>query len=57
MSSLKAFLRDYLRFNYSVPEIVERYIEGFFVGMVPKMRFLPLSVRSVVKCSSLESNP
>jgi hypothetical protein len=25
--------------------------------MVPKMRFLPLSVRSVVKCSSLESNP
>jgi hypothetical protein len=29
MSSHKAFLRDYLRFNYSAPEIVERYIEGF----------------------------
>jgi len=27
MSSLKAFLRDYLQFNYSVPEIVEQYVE------------------------------
>jgi len=27
MVSLKAFLRDYLQFNYSVPEIVERYVE------------------------------
>jgi len=27
MSSLKAFLRDYLQFNYSVPEIIERYVE------------------------------
>ena len=27
MVSLKAFLRDYLQFNYSVPEIVERYFE------------------------------
>ena len=27
MSSLHAFLRDYLRFNYSVPEIEERYVE------------------------------
>jgi len=26
MVSLNAFLRDYLRFNYSVPEIVERYV-------------------------------
>jgi hypothetical protein len=27
MVSLNAFLRDYLQFNYSVPEIVERYFE------------------------------
>jgi len=27
MSSLHAFLRDYIKFNYSVPEIVERYEE------------------------------
>ena len=27
MVSLKAFFRDYLQFNYSVPEIVERYVE------------------------------
>jgi hypothetical protein len=27
MSSLHAFLRDYIQFNYSVPEIVERYAE------------------------------
>jgi len=27
MSSLHAFLRDYIRFNYSVPEIEERYVE------------------------------
>jgi len=27
MSSLKAFLRDYVQFNYSVPEIVEHYVE------------------------------
>jgi hypothetical protein len=27
MSSLHAFLRDYIQFNYSVPEIVERYVE------------------------------
>lgn len=27
MVSLKAFLRDYIQFNYSVPEIVERYVE------------------------------
>jgi len=27
MSSLHAFLRDYLRFSYSVPEIEERYVE------------------------------
>jgi len=27
MVSLKAFLKDYIRFNYSVPEIVERYAE------------------------------
>ena len=27
MVSLKAFLRDYLQFNYSVPEIVEQYVE------------------------------
>jgi hypothetical protein len=26
MSSLQAFLRDYVRLNYSVPEIVERYV-------------------------------
>ena len=27
MSSLHAFLRDYIKFNYSVPEIEERYVE------------------------------
>jgi len=27
MLSLHAFLRDYIQFNYSVPEIVERYVE------------------------------
>jgi hypothetical protein len=27
MSSLKAFLRDYIQFNYDVPEIVDHYIE------------------------------
>jgi hypothetical protein len=27
LSSLHAFLRDYIQFNYSVPEIVERYVE------------------------------
>ena len=27
MVSLSAFLRDYLQFNYSVPEIVEQYVE------------------------------
>jgi len=27
MGSLKAFLRDYLQLNYSVPEIVEQYVE------------------------------
>ena len=27
MVSLKAFLRDYIQFDYSVPEIVERYVE------------------------------
>jgi hypothetical protein len=27
MSSLKAFLRDYIQFNYSVSEIVDRYVE------------------------------
>ena len=27
MSSLHAFLRDYIQFNYTVPEIVERYVE------------------------------
>jgi len=27
MPSLNAFLRDYIQFNYSVPEIVERYFE------------------------------
>ena len=27
MSSLHAFLRDYIQFNYSVPEIVEQYVE------------------------------
>jgi len=27
MASLKAFLRDYLQFNYSVPEIVAQYVE------------------------------
>ena len=27
MVSLKAFLRDYFQLNYSVPEIVERYVE------------------------------
>jgi len=27
MSSLHAFLRDYIQFNYSVPEIVERYVD------------------------------
>lgn len=27
MASLNAFLRDYLQFNYSVSEIVERYVE------------------------------
>jgi len=26
MSSLQAFLRDYVQYNYSVPEIVERYV-------------------------------
>lgn len=27
MVSLGAFLRDYSQFNYSVPEIVERYVK------------------------------
>lgn len=27
MSSLHAFLRDYLKFNYTVPEIEERYVQ------------------------------
>jgi len=27
LSSLKAFLRDYVQFDYSVPEIVEHYVE------------------------------
>jgi len=38
MSSLKAFLRDYLQFNYSVPEIVERYVEW-----VSDVKFIILS--------------
>jgi hypothetical protein len=25
--SLKAFLRDYIQFNYTVPDIVDRYTE------------------------------
>jgi hypothetical protein len=33
MVSLKAFLRDYIQFNYSVPEIVERYVEWVNVIM------------------------
>ena len=27
MVSLKAFLKDYIQLNYSIPEIVERYVE------------------------------
>ena len=32
MLSLKAFLRDYLQFNYSADEIVERYVEWVIVA-------------------------
>jgi hypothetical protein len=38
MSSLHAFLRDYLQFNYSVPEIVERY-----TGWVNDVKYMILS--------------
>lgn len=38
MVSLKAFLKDYIQFSYSVPEIVERYVEW-----VSEIKFMILS--------------